>query len=216
MSKSGKSRKGSKRRHQAQVAGPPEPRLITRESKDPADWGPVDRVEKIMPPPVDNMLSRGAITEEQYRAAREIEEVFHSVSGGLMAKAQNIGEERGGSNGDSVPMLDAYVRRYRPWADEISGVCQRAPDVNEVARVLRSVDEDMVLAAAFRAERRVVKRREQYHQKTLRFMFLLVINGMGVEAIAASERIRVATVREAVKQALTRYAEIAGWVRRAA
>jgi hypothetical protein len=215
-----KTRAGHQRRqHLAHLRGAEArrnaPRLIMRESKDPADWGPSERpAGKIMKPPIENMLARGVITREQYEAANNIEEIFHAITAGLMTKASKLGEIRAAASGISVPMLDAYVHRYRPWADEISGARQRAPDVSEIARVVRSADEDALIIAAARAEKGVVDRRDQYHPKTLAFVIALVVDGRSIEEIAASERHAKTTVSAAIHRGLTRYAEIAGFLGR--
>jgi hypothetical protein len=195
----------------------PAPREIAPESRDPGDWGPNEiAAARIMPPPLEILLARGLIEIEQYNAAKEIERVFHWVTSGLKSRIANLSEIRGGVGSTSDPLQAAYTARYRPWADELSLCRIAAPDVNEMARVLASVEEDDVIRLAAGATERRGRTRNRYHPKTLQFVIDFVIDDRTFEAIAREERHHHKTVRRAVLDGLTLYAQIAGWLRRAA
>jgi predicted nucleic acid-binding protein len=197
------------------IAHPNMPRVIMPESKDPADWGPNERLaSKIMQPPIDYMLARGSITREQHDAALDIERVVAWVTAGLAPKTVDWGRVRGKGIGTSDPMSDAYTARYRRWADELRPAHEGPPDLAEIARVYRSANDNDIIIAAARAERRTAKRQGEYHPKTLEFVIALVVEGHTIERIAKISRHSPNTVRDAIKRGLTRYAEIAGWVRR--
>ena len=194
----------------------PAPRMILRPSDDPAEWGPnAAMAARLMPPPLENLMARGLIAIEHYDAAKEIERVFHWVTAGLKSRMADLTRTGGGTAGTSDPLQAAYTSRYRPWADELSGARIAPPNANQMARVLhsRSRQEVAVLAAA--AQRQHSPRR-RHHPKTLQFVIDFVIDDRSLEAIAQEEKHHHRTVKRAVLDGLMLYAEIAGWVKRAA
>ena len=197
------------------VGHPNMPHIILPESKDPADWGPNEHLaSKIMPPPIDNMLSRAIISREQHEAALDIERVVAWLTAGLAPRTVDWGRARGKSISTSDPMSDAYATRYRRWADELRPTHDEPPDLAEIARVYRSANDNDLIIAAARAGRRAAKRPGEFHPKTFEFVIALVVEGHTVERIARISRHSKNTVSEAIKEGLTLYGWLAGWVRR--
>jgi hypothetical protein len=190
--------------------------------KDPADWGPNPiGAAKLMPPPLENLMARGLISIEQYDSAKEIERVFHWVTSGLKSRMSDLARGRGTGMAGSDPLLAAYIGRYRPWADELSRCRTAAPDLADLKRVLHSVAAaDLPWLAGRAAERPPPRgghherppRRGGHHPKTLQFVIEFVIDDHTIEAIAKRERHDHRTVKRALLDGLTRYAEIAGWI----
>jgi hypothetical protein len=189
-----------------------------RHADEPGNWGPADPAvtAKIMPPPLENLRARGLISIEQYKAAQEIERVFHWVTAGLRTRTIDLDHVRGTASTGADPLQAAYSARYRPWADWLNGRAVAQPDVNQMARVLRSVDEEGLLRLAAGAADRRAPQRHRYHPKTLQFVIEFVIDDRTIETIARDEKHDHRTVKRALLDGLTLYAEIAGWLRRAA
>lgn len=213
----------SRKRNPARPLAPPAPtrRVIDAGDKrrDPADWGPNPLgTTKLMPPPLENLMARGLLAIEQYDAAKEIERVFHWVTSGLKSRMTDLTRSRGAGTGaaGSDPLLAAYIGRYRPWADALSQCRVAAPDAADMSRVLRSVNRADVPALAGIAAERRAPQRGGHHPKTLQFVIEFVIDDHTIEAIAKRERHDHRTVKRALLDGLTLYAEIAGWIARAA
>ncbi|MGB8839680.1 MAG: hypothetical protein WCC64_01285 [Aliidongia sp.] len=190
--------------------------IVIRPAAEPAEWGPNERVAaRIMPPPLEILMARGLISTEQYNAAKEIERVFHWVTSGLKSHIGDLTRIRGAVGSASDPLQAAYTARYRPWADALSQQRVTAPDVTEMTRVLASVGEgDVIRLAAKAGDRRDRRQCRRHHPKTLQFVIDFVIDDRTFETIAREERHHHKTVKRAVLDGLTLYAEIAGWLRR--
>jgi hypothetical protein len=208
-----KKRLRQKFRRNAPPAARPVP--VEAAADDPGSWGPPDTAAaaRLMPPPLENLRSRGLIAAEQYLAAQEIERVFHWLTAGLRIRTVDLHHIRGAVATGSDPLQAAYSQRYRPWADELSGAKTVEPPVDQMARVLRSVKADDLPRLV---ARRQAARRGRHHPKTLQFVIEFVIDDRTIETIARAEGHDHRTVKRAVLDGLTLYAEIAGWLRRAA
>jgi hypothetical protein len=194
----------------------PEPRMIERPSTDPAEWGPNAAAVKIMPPPIENLMARGLISIEQYNAACEIGRVFHWVTAGLKSRMSDLTRMGGGVSGNDDPLQSAYIARYRPWADTLSACRPAAPEPGQMSRVLRSVEPWALSRLTAAAAARKRPGRGRHHPKTLQFVIDFVIDDRTIETIAREEKHDHKTVKRALLDGLTLYAEIAGWLRRAA
>jgi len=195
----------------------PVPRTILRPSADPGDWGPNPAgAAKIMPPPIENLLARGLIAIEQYQAACEIERVFHWVTSGLKSRMSDLNRIGGAFSGNDDPLHSAYIARYRPWAEALSACRPAAPDAAEISRVLHSVAPAARGRIAAAAAERQRPGQGAHHPKTLQFVIDLVIDDRTIETIAREEKHDHRTVKRALLDGLTLYAEIAGWLRRVA
>jgi hypothetical protein len=202
-------------KRQYRKPSPPPP--VARRGDDPGEWGPNERgAARVMPPPIENLWVRGLITAEQYQAAHEIERVFHWVTSKLRARIADPSGLRGIVGTQADPLQGAYSARYRPWADELSGNRPVPPDAEQMARVLHSVDPAAVIRLADAAVGQRAPQRPRQHPKTLQFVIEFVVDDRTIETIAEAEKHDHRTVKRALLDGLTRYAEIAGWLRRAA
>ncbi|MEI9983487.1 MAG: hypothetical protein WDN69_09940 [Aliidongia sp.] len=194
------------------------PEILQVVEDEPEHWGPNPlAVAKIMPPPLENLRARGLISTEQYNAACEIQRVFQWVTAGLKSRLTNFDTVRGTSGDGSDPLQTAYANRYRPWADELSACrLEPQPDLEQMSRVLHSVGRDDRVALADKIAGRRRPRRDRHHPKTLQFIIDFVIDDRPIETIAREEKHDHRTVKRALFDGLTLYAEMAGWLRRAA
>jgi hypothetical protein len=191
--------------------------IIIRGDGEPGEWGTNERVAaKIMPPPLEILMARSLISTEQYNAAKEIERVFHWVTSGLKSHIGDLTRIRGAVGSSSDPLQAAYTARYRPWADALSRIRTATPNLNEMTRVLSRVGEDDIIRLAAKATSRRDRPCRRHHPKTLQFVIDFVIDDRTIETIAREEKHHHKTVKRAVLDGLTLYAEIAGWLRRAA
>jgi glutamate mutase epsilon subunit len=73
---------------------------------------------------VDELLERGKLTDEQRRAAIEINAVWLKITIGLFARVQRYERQaRGVGQEDwASSMINAYHDRYIPWRDEAGAV----------------------------------------------------------------------------------------------
>jgi hypothetical protein len=212
-----KPRKGKRKAGRTAALALPTLGTPGRASDDPAEWGPApaDR-PRLAPVPIENMFARGQLGIEQYNAAREIERVFLAITAGLLARTSDPNRPGGARRGITPPMLEAYTERYLPWSKRLSASHAEAPDVNEIARVVRCADEGALVTLALRAGRTQQPRATAFHPQTLQWIIELLIDGRSIETIARTEHRHHRTVKAALLAGLTLYAEMAGWLRRAA
>jgi hypothetical protein len=171
---------------------------------------------KIMPPPLEILRARGLIAIEQYQAACEIERVFHWVTAGLKSRMSDVNRIGGMVSGNDDPLQSAYVARYRPWAETLSASRPVAPDAAQISRVLHNVAPSVRGRIAAAATKRPRPGHRPHHPKTLQFVIDFVIDDRTIEIIARDEKHDHKTVKRALLDGLTLYAEIAGWLKRVA
>lgn len=180
---------------------------------DPASWGPPQIVRIVRPPTIETMVRRGQISAELYQAAREIERIFHAVTSGLFVKVGDLQRSGGGAPGRLTDELaQAYAGRYRPWATELSGKRQAAPDCDEIGRTVPSLDLAKVQFLAARVSSRSSAKLPEHHPETLSVVIAVVVDGSTLATIDQDHGWRTGTGSKLLKAGLTRYAERAGWL----
>lgn len=177
----------------------------------PSAIEPTDATRKrLAPDTIATMVANKQLTGEQRAAAEDIRFAFNAVTAGLWSKACDMNAVARGSRGDMHSSAAyAWTHRYKPWADCLSGIRYQAPTLDELRAVFRTMSEDDLLWLLSRVSE---SQHGEANQDALMVTIAVVIDGCSLAEVTRRERWRDTKAAKLLKEALNRYAEMAGWL----